>query len=116
MVDTTDTIQVKRYTEAHLKEIRGREDVATALGLELEALRRAFLRREGLTLADYIRRERVYRAKQLLRETAMSNKQVCEAVGFTRRDGGERTFREIAGESMQVYRSGYLARYRRRAG
>ena len=107
-----DTAQVKRYVEAHLKEIRGREDVAAAFGLPLEALRRSFLKWEGFTLAEYIRAMRVERAKRLLRETDLRSKEVCEAVGFTRVDDGERTFREVAGETMQAYRERYRRRYR----
>lgn len=110
MVDTT---QVKRFVKAHLKEIRGREDVATAFGLPLEALRRSFLRQENITLAGYIRKMRVEQAKRLLRETDLRSKEVCEAVGFARMDDGERTFREMAGETMRTYRERYRRRYRR---
>ena len=98
---------------AHLKEIRGREDVAAALGLPMELLQRAFLRQEGITLAKHIRTARVEQAKKLLRETDLRCKEVCEAVGFARVDEGERTFREVAGQTMRAYREHYRKRYRR---
>ena len=108
-----NTAQVKRYVAAHLREIRGREDVAAALGLPLEPLRRAFLKQEGITLAEHIRLARVERAKRLLRETDLRCKEVCEAVGFGRVDDGERTFREAAGLTMRAYRERHRGRYRR---
>lgn len=109
-----DTALVKQYVADHLSTIRGREDVAAALGLDLEALRRTFLKREGLTLAMYIRQERVEQAKLILRQTTLNNKEVCAAVGFARREDGERTFREVAGVPMQAYRARHRERYDRR--
>ena len=110
MLQPKDVAQVKRHIETHLKEIRGREDVAAALDLPLEALRRAFLKWEGVTLAEYIRVRRVERAKRLLRETDLRCKEVCEAVGFARVDDGERTFKVVVGQTMRTYRRRYCKR------
>ena len=107
---TVDTKQIKRYIEANLTQIRGREDVAKFFDLPLDPLRKAFREAEGQALADFIAEARIEEAKRLLRTSDLHSKGVCFAVGFARPDCGERAFKEATGLAMQAYRK----RYRRR--
>ena len=105
-----DTTQVKQHIKANLVRIRGREDVAAALGLPLDPLRKAFREREGQALADFIAEARIEEAKRLLRATNLHSKEVCFAVGFARPDSGERAFKEATGQAVQTYRKRYQRR------
>ena len=96
--------QVVAYIEAHLDQIEGVEDMASAFGVPLETLRKAFRREMGLPLGAYLTQRRVERAKQLLAETDLRAYEVGLEVGWKREDTAARVFRRETGETMQVYR------------
>ncbi|ASO21280.1 Regulatory protein SoxS [Actinoalloteichus hoggarensis] len=65
---------------------------------------RAFRATFGETPHQYLRRRRVERSMDLLRETDRGVTEICMAVGFTSLGTFSRTFRDIVGESPTDYR------------
>jgi AraC-like DNA-binding protein len=59
----------------------------------------------GETPHAYLRRRRIERAMELLRETDRSVTDICFDVGFASLGTFSRTFREIVGESPSCYRT-----------
>lgn len=96
--------QILAHIEAHLVRIEGAEDVAAALGVPLETLRKVFRREVGVPLADYVTQRRVERAKRRLAETDLRASEVGRAVGWHREDTAAHVFRRETGETMQAYR------------
>jgi AraC-like DNA-binding protein len=63
----------------------------------------------GETPHAYLRRRRVERAMELLRETDRSVTEICFDVGFASLGTFSRTFREIVGESPSQYRARFAS-------
>lgn len=84
--------------------LRGPEDVASAVGLPLETLRKAFRRQTGVSPGKYLERRRVAEAKRLLRETDLRAYEVGQAVGWDREDTASRVFHRATGTTMREFR------------
>ncbi|WP_420456734.1 helix-turn-helix transcriptional regulator [Rubrivirga sp.] len=82
----------------------GPEDVARAVGLLPETLRRQFKREVGIPLGEYLTQRRVAEAQRLLEETDLQAAEVGRAVGWRREDTAARVFRRETGTTMQGYR------------
>ena len=103
----TDTAEIKRYIEAHLKHIRTPQEVAQPLGHSYETLRKDFKRIEGITLGRFITQARIQRIKQYLVTTNLLCSEISYRVGFVREDVAARAFKRETGLSMQAYRQRY---------
>ena len=99
-----DTERVKTYIEEHIDELRVIGDVARSLDVSEETLRKTFRRRGGMSLSAFMAATRVERAKQLLHDTDLRCFEICDRVGFTREDSGAKTFKRLAGMTMEQYR------------
>ena len=86
------------------RELRGPEDVAAAVGLPLETLRKAFRREHGVWPRDYLERRRVEEAKRLLAGSDLRAYEVGLAVGWGREDTASRAFHRATGVTMREYR------------
>lgn len=100
------TDQVTNYVDANLEKIRGPEDVAIALQVPYETLRKQFRRRERRTLGAYVTECRVAHAQVLLKTTDLTCYQICDEVGFPRDDTGAKIFKRVTGVTMMQYRKG----------
>lgn len=96
--------EVQMYIESHLDQIKTPDEIATAFGVPLDTLRKVFRREAGIPLMDFLRQQRVERAKRLLGETNLGAAEVGRAVGWTREDTAAHVFRRLTGETMQAYR------------
>ena len=99
-----DTQELKRIICRHYQEIRSIEDVAAYTEFSSETIRKDFVRKEHLRLSQFIAREIIMKAKQLLEQTKMPCRQICFAVGFSREEVGERVFKRIVGKTMKEHR------------
>lgn len=99
-----DTNQVKEYIERNAGKLCGVVPLANDLRIPAETLRKQFRRREGIPISRFIRRIKVENAKRLLAETDKYCFEICFEVGFSREDGGSRTFKRVTGMTMQEYR------------
>ncbi|HJQ41079.1 MAG TPA: AraC family transcriptional regulator [Thermoanaerobaculia bacterium] len=79
-------------------------ELARVSGMSVYAFARAFKEETGTTFAAYQRRLRVERAKELLRKTPKSVREICTEVGFTDRGHFARVFARYAGMSPADYR------------
>jgi AraC-like DNA-binding protein len=70
-------------------------EVAGRLNVSREHLTRRFAEQTGLTPHDYILRQKLLLACQLLKETTLSNKQVAQRLGFGEPSHFTRTFRRV---------------------
>ncbi len=90
--------------DARFADLDGPEELADLFDLSLETLRRAFRREVGVPPGEYLTQRRVDEAKRLLAETDLRAFEVGHAVGWDRDDTAARTFRRVAGTTMQAYR------------
>ena len=66
---------------------------------------RIFNKKAGMGLVDYIHKMRVEKAKELLRDSSRSIKDISEEVGFNHITTMIRAFRNIEGVSPGIYRN-----------
>lgn len=96
--------EVKQYIRDHMVEPIATGDIAAALHFNSKYLARAFKKSTGLTVSDYITRERIREAQKLLSETNFSIKVVGELVGYTDNAYFSRIFKTETGYSPSEYR------------
>jgi transcriptional regulator GlxA family with amidase domain len=96
--------RAKEVIEDSYADLDGPEDIAAAVGLPLETLRKAFRRETGMAPREYLERVRVAEAKRLLAETDLRAYEVGLAVGWDREDSASRAFHRAAGTTMREYR------------
>ena len=99
-----DTEHAKRHIKHNITLVHAIEDVAVALDVSSEVLRKEFRRREGISLSKFIKQTKVEHAKKLLEETENCCKSICFDAGFSREDSGARTFKQATGMTMLEYR------------
>jgi len=78
----------RRLSLKNLDEVKTVSDVARIADVSLKSLRKDFVRRERITLTEYLSRVRVERAKDLRSESDESCLRICWAVGFSREEVG----------------------------
>ena len=100
--------EVERYIQTHLSEQFGVEDLAEIAHMSATHLGRLFKKRHGLTLVDYITKQRMEMAKDMLKDKSMSVSMVAAKVGFNNYSYFTRTFGKYTGKSPREYRHEYL--------
>lgn len=81
-------------------------DMARAANLSADQLGRLFKHELGITPIRYLQRLRISRARELLRQTDLSVKEIASMVGFTNQLYFSRVYRQLAGESPSGTRRG----------
>jgi AraC family transcriptional regulator len=89
--------QVIDYIHDHLDQDLGLQELSAIVQLSQYHFSRAFKQSTGLSPHQYIIRQRVERAKQLLREGKMSISDVAIACGFTHQSHLHRHFKRLRG-------------------
>ena len=79
--------------------------IASSVGRHPVQVSRAFRRHFGCTLSDYVRRARVARAQQLLRQGALSLSEIALECGFCDQSHFTTAFRRLTGVPPQRYRA-----------
>lgn len=79
-------------------------DLAAGLGVSERRLSRAFRKVLGMTLFEYLRRERMEQAKRLLVQTALSVLAVSQETGFSSAANFATAFRDYTGMTPSEYR------------
>lgn len=98
--------QVTDYIEAHLAEELALADLATLAGLSAHHFGQAFKRTTGLPPHQYVIHCRVGRARELLRDPALTVAEVAVAVGFSNQSHLTRHFRRLTGTTPARFRRG----------
>jgi AraC-like DNA-binding protein len=85
----------KNHIQQYLLNNLNAGEVARALNVSREHLSRIFSREAGITLYQYILREKVLHACHLLKDTNMSSKEISIELGFDQPSHFSRTFLRI---------------------
>lgn len=104
--------QLCEYIRTHLCEEFTRQELAETVHLNPDYLARLFKRRTGLTVKEYVRRERLNLAKHLLRNTEHSISEIAIETGFTTQAYFANTFHHEFGISPSDYRGKYNKQYK----
>ncbi|MDH3251360.1 MAG: AraC family transcriptional regulator [Ignavibacteria bacterium] len=99
-----DTASVKSWIEQNIREIRGYDDVAVQFHISRESLRKAFVRREGITVSRFISGVKLKRCQELLRTTDLLCFQIVYELKLGRDDVAARWFKRETGITMAEYR------------
>jgi transcriptional regulator GlxA family with amidase domain len=85
-------------------------DIAERASMSTRSLSRHFRHQTGTTPQQWLSRQRIRRAQQLLEQTGRSVEQVGELVGFTSPTAFRECFRHIVGASPRDYRRAFPPR------
>jgi AraC-like DNA-binding protein len=96
--------QAQRFVREHLGDPLTIHQVARAAGFSSDHLWRVFKKREGVSLARYLRAQRLSRAKQMLKDSHLSIEQVQKLCGFRSRTTFHRVFKKTLGVTPLEYR------------
>jgi AraC-like DNA-binding protein/mannose-6-phosphate isomerase-like protein (cupin superfamily) len=94
-----------RFIEQHLDQDLRVEDLADRVSLSTGHFSRRFREAVGLSPIAYLRRQRIERARRLLRETDLPVGAIALQVGFNDFSYFARTFREVVGVTPRGYRT-----------
>ena len=78
--------------------------IAAKLGMQLSSFSRAFHKRFGTTVTEYITGVRLKRAEFMLRKTSLPVKEIAESCGFSSANYFAKVFQGRYGTSPQQYR------------
>jgi AraC family transcriptional regulator len=79
-------------------------EIAAAVGVHPDHLSRTFSEHYGYTMGEYLRRQRVERARRLLTETDRQLADVAYATGFADQAHFSRVFKRLTGTTPGAYR------------
>nr|CAA9234579.1 hypothetical protein AVDCRST_MAG63-1272 [uncultured Armatimonadetes bacterium] len=79
-------------------------DVAAEVDLSYENFRKRFQQQVGVSPARYRATKRIEAARDLLRYTQMTNRQVAESLGFSDEFHFSKRFKQIAGTTPRAFR------------
>lgn len=98
--------QIEEYLQQHYWEKNlNIMQVASSLQFENSYLRRVYKRKTGKTIGARIDELRILRAKELLEEGTMLNRQIAEQVGYADPYYFSRRFKELCGVSPTEYQN-----------
>lgn len=95
-VEDAKVREIQIYMEENLADILDMEQVAKALHMHRRSLDRRFIAAVGMSPADWLARQRVDRAEQLLRESNDTIDVIAERVGLQSRRRLNLTFKRFA--------------------
>jgi len=96
--------KVERHVRAHLAEESTVAELAGLVGLSPFHFSRVFKEAMGMTPLQFVTRERVLRAQQLIRETSRKLIEIGLEVGYTSPSHFAKVFRRITGVTPTRYR------------
>jgi two-component system response regulator YesN len=99
--------RVASYINENIGDIDCTEEVASAIDVSYETLRKRFRREMGVPIGQYLRQKRMDEARRLLLETDEPVYVVCRKVGYSSDSNGIRAFRRCTGMTMEEYRQRY---------
>ncbi len=98
---------IKKYVREHLGDEIATVDLAELVHMNAQYMVRIFKKQEGISVLEYITRERIKTAKSLLRETDYSIYRVAEIVGYPNYSYFTRVFKKMETKTPQEYRKLY---------
>ncbi len=101
----------KEYIRMHLIENINVQDMAGSLHCSASHLMHSFKKSTGKTVIEYVTAQRMEKAKQLLRDSALQVNMVAELVGYEDYSYFSRVFKKETGETPREYRLRYRTEY-----
>ena len=98
--------RLMEWTRENLSQEHTLASLATQALLSQRTLQRQFMDATGVSPIDWVIRERVAYAKELLETTARPLQWICEQAGFGSPESFRRHFRAATGTSPAAYRAG----------
>ena len=98
--------RLKQYVEDNYPFPITVASMASHVGFERSYLYRIFMHGVGMSPSDYLRKFRLERAAELLKDGRLSVTEVAEAVGFSDISHFHRAFRNQYGTTPMLYRKG----------
>lgn len=105
---TSLTLDVANYIQHHMSETITVDAIAKEMYLSRPYLSRKFKNEAGITLTDFILKEKIEEAKRLLRYSDKSITAIGAYLGFSSQSHFSRVFRKYAGKSPAEYRDKYF--------
>ena len=84
------------------------DDIARHLGVTSYYFCRMFKKETGINFANYLTEVRINQAKKLLRETRLSNRQICEKVGINSTIYFHQLFKNFTSLTPSEYRNSQI--------
>ena len=97
--------KVENYVHEHLAETVPLETLAEVAGLSLFHFSRVFKQATGMTALQFVTRERILRAQQLIRESTRSLIEIALEVGYTSPSHFAQVFRRRVGVTPTEFRN-----------
>ncbi len=103
--DKPDKIEsIRQYVDNNLSADLSRDTIAGTIGVNPEYLSRLFRKDTGLSLMEYIKRRRIVKARELLKDSEISVTQVAASCGFNSLPYFCKTFHQETGCTPKEYR------------
>lgn len=99
-----EVAEAYRYVSSHLGRRISLEEVAEHLHLNASYFSRFFKKETGETFIEYVTRQKMERAKELLDQTGHSVGEICELLGYDNQSYFIKTFKAHAGVTPAEYR------------
>lgn len=96
--------RVQSYIAGHLHEPITREQLACCVHLNPAYLSRLFKRETGESITDYILRERMEAAKEMIRASSLPISDVAKSLGYYNFSHFSKMFRKVHHASPQQFR------------
>jgi AraC family transcriptional regulator len=96
--------RIVEHLGAHLIEPPSLASLAAIARVHPVQVSRGFRKRVGCTITEFVRRRRVERACEMIRESDMSLTRIAFTVGFTEQAHFTRSFRRVTGMTPSAFR------------
>lgn len=100
--------RIKELVDAKLEDDLSLDEMAQSIGLSTAHFARMFRKSTGETAHQFVRRQRIARAKSMLRDRATRILDVAVACGFKTQQHFAQVFRDTCGISPTAYRREYV--------
>ena len=101
------TISISNYVRRHFSEKICVENIARELFMSRPYLSAKFSREAGISLTDFILKQKTEEAKRLLRYSDKSAAAISSYLGFSSQSHVSRVFRKYSGKTPAEYRDKY---------
>ena len=105
--------RAKEYVHKHFHEKITVEEIARKLKISVPYLTRVFKETEQMTLKQYIQKERIKRAKSMLRYSEDSIQSISQYLGFSSQSHFTELFKRTTGMTPLNYRNQYSENYKK---
>lgn len=95
--------QIKAYIQANLNQRLSLNNVAAVFGFSPSYLSQLFARQAGCSFVEYVTREKIRTAKEMMREEDVKFYEVAERLGFENAFYFSKVFKKIEGCSPREY-------------